>query len=79
MTAMKIVGYDHNTEGLAVEVPVPADAVGAARLIANVPASNPDLVTTYPLTKDQARAIGQRPPWLMSGRGRVRCGRRSTS
>jgi hypothetical protein len=60
MIAMKIVGYDHNTESLAVEVPVPADAVGAARVIANVPAADPDLLVSYPLTKDQVRQIAAR-------------------
>ena len=57
MTAMKIVSYDRNTKGIAAEVRVPADAEGAARLIANVPASDPDLVAAYPLTRDQVRQI----------------------
>ena len=63
MIAMKIVGYDHNTESLAVEVPVPADAEGAARLIASVPAVDPDL--SPPIRSPRIRC-GRSRPWHRS-------------
>jgi hypothetical protein len=56
---VSIVGYDRQTERLAVEHPVPPAAVTAAMLIANVPPTDPDLIGAYPLTEEQARQIAE--------------------
>ena len=57
-----IVGYDE--EELVVAVPVAAGKLGAARALAKVPASDPDLAKAYPLTEEQARKIADVPPGL---------------
>ena len=54
---VSFVGYDRQSERLAVEHPIPLGAVTAAMLIANVPPDDPDLIGAYPLTEDQARQI----------------------
>jgi hypothetical protein len=56
---VSIVGYDRQTGRLAVEHPVPPAAVPAAQAIANVPATDPDLIGTYPLDAEQARQIAE--------------------
>lgn len=53
---VSIVGFDRPT-ARAVEHPVPPAAVPAARRIANVPATDPDLMGAYPLDTGQARQI----------------------
>ena len=58
---VSIVGYDRQTERLAVEHPVPPAAVPAAQAIANVPATDPDLIGAYPLDAEQARQIASSP------------------
>ena len=58
---ISIVGYGAD-DRVAVEKVVPPDVVAKARQLANVPADDPDLVTAYPLTEAQARAIADVPP-----------------
>jgi hypothetical protein len=54
---VSIVVFDGHTQRVAVEHPVPPAAVPAARRIANVPATDPDLMGAYPLDAEQARQI----------------------
>jgi hypothetical protein len=56
---VSIVGFDRNTERVAVDHPVPPAVVPAARQIANVPLDDPDLVVAYPLDAKQARQIAE--------------------
>jgi hypothetical protein len=53
---MKLVGFNRRTDRLAVEKAIPAEAASAVRTIANVPASDPDLLASYQLTEEQVIA-----------------------
>jgi hypothetical protein len=54
---MILVGFDRATGRFATEVAVPLGTWSAARQIANVPASHPDLLGSYWLTGTQVRQI----------------------
>jgi hypothetical protein len=54
---MILVGFDRATKRFATEVAVPRGSWSAARQIANVPASDPDLLGSYSLTEAQVRQI----------------------
>ena len=54
---MILVGFNRATGRCATEVAVPLGTWSAARQIANVPASDPDLLGSYWLTGTQVRQI----------------------
>lgn len=54
---VKLTGYDKRSEYLSVVLDVPVCAIDAARHIAGVPATDPDILGVYPLTEHQAAEI----------------------
>jgi hypothetical protein len=58
---MILVGFDRETGRFATEVAVPLGTWSAARQIASVPASGPDLLGSYWLTGAQVRQIATVP------------------
>jgi hypothetical protein len=54
----KLVGYDRETELLAVDHRLPAASVERAKVIAGT-AAQPDIVGDWPLSPDQARGIAE--------------------
>ena len=53
----RLVGYDRATERVVDEYPVPDDKLPTAKLLAHVPADDPDAVMCYPLKPAQARDL----------------------
>src|SRR6516165_475962 len=57
LIATILVGFDRSTGRFATEVAVPLGTWSAARQIAHVPASDPDLLGCYSLTDAQVRQL----------------------
>jgi len=55
--AVRVIGFDRSTERYADEVVVQRHLWDDARRIAAVPATDPDLMGSYPLDEMQARQI----------------------
>jgi hypothetical protein len=53
----KLVGFDRTSEQLGVELTIPAHAVSTVKQIAEVPASDPDIIGSYPLDDKQLLLI----------------------
>ena len=54
-TGYRVLGYDHDE--LVFEIQVPAEQIARARVLAEVPETDPDLRGSYPLTAVAAREI----------------------
>jgi hypothetical protein len=54
---VKIVGFDKSSERLVFEKPVPVGAVAYVKTIADVPATDHDLLGSYPLTAAQVSKV----------------------
>lgn len=59
-TGYRVLGYDHDE--LVFEIPVPAEQIDRARTLAQVPETDPDMVGSYPLTKEAVSEIVDLPP-----------------
>jgi hypothetical protein len=56
--AYKLVGFDRDTDTLALSYDLPAGKVLRAKTIAGV-ANNPAIIADWPLSQDQAAAIAE--------------------
>jgi hypothetical protein len=59
-TGYRVCGYDHDE--LVFYIPVPAEQLARARVLAGVPETDHDMLSSYPLTKEAAREIIDLPP-----------------
>jgi hypothetical protein len=66
--AVRVIGFDRSTERYATELAVPSHNWTKAREIAEVPASDPELMGSYPLDDVQARQIAAVTGLLMDPR-----------
>ena len=57
---VKLTGYDKHSEFLSVALTVPPHLIDAARHIAGVPGTDPDVLGVYPLTAQQAAEIADK-------------------
>jgi hypothetical protein len=57
---VKLTGYDKQSDFLSVAFTVPTDVIDAARHIAGVPETDPDVLGVYPLTAQQAAEIADK-------------------
>jgi hypothetical protein len=55
-TGHRIAGYENDE--LVIKIPVPVDKIGTARALAKVPETDPNLRSSYPLTRKDAHEIG---------------------
>jgi hypothetical protein len=55
----KIIGFGRATDRIEVEVDVPAHALQAVMQIADVPASDLELIASYPLSERQLAMIAE--------------------
>jgi hypothetical protein len=53
----RLVGYDRKTERVVDEYDVPDDVLPKAKIIAHVPADDPDVAQCYPLAENEARDL----------------------
>jgi hypothetical protein len=53
----RLVGYDRTTERVQSQHDIPAGRLPLIREIAHVPASDPDMIGSYPLEAAQARDV----------------------
>ena len=52
--------YDHDER--VFEIPVPLEKIAQARVLAQVPETDPNMVGSYPLTKEAVSEIVDLPP-----------------
>ncbi|WP_431855307.1 DUF7683 domain-containing protein [Azospirillum sp.] len=57
----RLTGYHRSTDGMAVSYPIPRTSVWRAAAIANVPATDPEAIGSYPLDQAQADELA----WLI--------------
>jgi hypothetical protein len=55
----KIIGFDRQSDMAGVELDLPSELLDRVRIIANVPASDPDLIGSYQLDNAQIRQIAE--------------------
>lgn len=55
----QIVGYDRDSERLAVEYEIPAGCFDKVGAVVGVPQDDPELIGSYPLIADQVRRIAE--------------------
>ena len=53
----RLIGYDRDTEPLAVEYDIPAKAFSKVKKIARVGSGDPDAIGSYPLDRTQVGKI----------------------
>jgi len=53
----RLVGYDRTTERVVDEYDVPNDLLPQAKIIAHVPADDPDAAMCYPLAENEAQDL----------------------
>jgi hypothetical protein len=54
----KLVGFDRDTEYLALSFDIPGKKIRKAKIVAGI-ADNPAIVADWPLSREQAKAIAE--------------------